>query len=98
MAKFTCFDLNDFTTIDEISTIAEEINACDAETAAEKYADKIYRDSAGEHESPIHVVVRHNNENQIWEVFPEWDVVYHLELLEQLSDVDLAEGDLDDDF
>lgn len=98
MAKFTCFDLSDFTTIDEIPTIAEEINACDAESAAEKYANKIYINTAGECGTPIHVVVRHNNDNQIWEVSPEWDVVYHLELLEHLSDVDLAEGDLDDDF
>lgn len=91
MPTFTCFDLDDFTTIDEIPTISEEINACDAESAAEKYASKIYRDSAGECESPISVVVRHKNKNEIWKVSYWWDVVFLPERLEQMNDDDLAE-------
>lgn len=69
--KFTCFDLDLYSTDADIPTIAKEIDAPSSEDAAEIYAgldrDRVF---------PLEVVVIGEGYRDVWEV--EMEVVYLL--------------------
>jgi hypothetical protein len=84
--KFSCFDLEKYTTDAEIHLIAREVEAPSSEDAAEAFARVRDWNSAGDQDFPMNVVVMGEGNRDVWEVERQIIAEYKTSLQESISE------------